>query len=336
MRPTIKDVAEKAGVGLSTVSRVISGGYPVSEEARHRVEAAIMELGYSPNAVARSLKSQKTMLIGVVVADISNPFYMQMIKGIEIVTEKQGYHIMISSSEEDPERERKTVGHFLDRQVDGIIVATCQTDGVALSRIKESGTPLVLVDRHVPGIRFDAVLEDNVSNAYDITLHLIESGHKRISVVNGKTDVSTAFERYQGFLLAHTDSGLSVDERLILDGSKGKAEEAVRQLLGTLEREEWPTAVFATNNSRCETIIKVFMEMNIKVPDDISIISYGNIHNPWMYSVKLTHVCQDVHRLGRKTAELLLEKLTIVDGSYTREYVINSSIVYGDSVKKLT
>jgi len=322
-------------VGLSTVSRVINLSHPVSEEARLKVERAIRELNYSPNAVARSLKSQKTMLIGVVVADISNPFYMQVIKGIEGVTKKRGYHIIISSSEEDPERERKTVGHFLDRQVDGMIVATCQADGAEFHKVKKSGTPLVLVDRHVPGAHFDAVLEDNVSNAYDITRYLIEEGHERICVVNGNTDVSTAFERYQGFLLAFAESGLRVDDRLILDGSNGRAEAAVRRLLGALKREEWPTAMFATNNSRCEAVVKVFLEMNVKVPQDISLISYGNIHNPWMYPVKLTHVRQDVYRLGRKTAELLLEKLTNMNGLHTSEHVINSSIVHGDSVQKL-
>ena len=337
MKPTIKDVANKSGVGLSTVSRVINDNYPVSDDVRNRVNAAIDELGYSPNAIARSLKSRKTQLIGVVVDDISNQFYMQLVKGIEDVVKSKNYSIIISSSGGNPDRENTIINRFIDNCVDGLIVATCQTDDSAFDRARKCRVPLVMVDRHVPHSRFDAVVEDNEANSFELINHLISCGHRRICVVNGVKGVSTVDTRYMGYHRAMTENGIEIDPRLVVYRDSGEEIGTIlRSLFNSLPKENMPTAIFATNNLRCETVIEVLLEMGLRVPDDISLVSYGDIYKPWMFYSRLTHITQDMSRLGKKTAELMLEKLLGQGSSNAREYIISSEIVYGDSVKNLS
>ena len=336
MKPTIKTVAERAGVGLSTVSRVINDNYPVSSESRIKVENAIRELGYSPNVIARSLKSRNTWLIGIVVDDISNQFYMQLVKSIEDVLIAKNYDIIISSSDGSKEKENRIINRFLDRCVDGLIIATCQENDKEIARVKARGVPLVLVDRNIENAYYNAVLEDNEANSYEITDYLIKCGHKRICIVNGFSGINTVKTRHQGFIKAHKENALEVNEKLVIyHVSDQPFENMVLTRLTSLSKDEFPTAIFTTNNTRCEMIIKVLYDMNLKVPDDVSLASYGNISNPWMFYSKLTHIRQDVTRIGKKTGEIMLENLIDDRIHHTREYIINSEIVYGDSVKNI-
>ena len=334
-KTTIKDVAREAGVGIATVSRVINGNYPVSDAVRQRVQTAISQLNYRPDGIARSLKVQKTFLVGVVIADLSNSFFMQLVKGIEKTLSPSGYSIVIADHEENPRKEQQIIEMFLEKKVDAIITTTCQTEACYFEQLRKTNVPIIFVDRLIDGLDIDTVIEDNEANSYDLVSHLIACGHSRIGVITGDTRVHTSRSRYLGYIKALQDHGLQPDPRLTVHGHSIESYDAVRTMLASLSPDTWPSAIFATNNKRAESVLRACMDLGIAVPDTISVASYGNISLPWLFSLKLTHVEQDLVRIGQKTGEMVLRKLANPNSGY-KEYTINSPIIYGNSVRVLT
>ncbi len=333
-KTTIKDVAREAGVGIATVSRVINGNYPVSDAARQRVQAAIAELHYRPDGIARSLKAQKTFLIGVVIADLSNSFFMQLVKGIEKTLSSSGYSIIIADHEENPFKEQQIIEMFLEKKVDAIVTTTCQTEASYFEQLRRTDVPIIFVDRLIDGLDMDTVTEDNETSSYDLVSYLIDCGHRRIGVITGDLHVHTSYSRYLSYVKAMRDHGLTPDPRLIVHEQRIECYEDVRSMLCSLSPEERPTAIFATNNKRAESVLRACLDLGIAVPDTISVVSYGNISLPWLFSLKLTHVGQDLVRIGQETGEMVLRKLISPHAGH-KEYTINSSIIYGNSVKFL-
>jgi len=334
-KPTIKDVAKLSGVCIATVSRVINNNYPVSDEVKQRVLKAIAELDYRPNAVARSLKVQRTSLIGVVIADLTNIFFMQLVRGIESELSKNGYSIIISEHGENPDKEKKIVEMFLKKKVAGIITTTCHKNSDYYSSLRGTGVPIVFVDRYIENFESDIVVEDNKANSYELVRHLIEAGHRKIAIVTGDLiNVQTSVHRYQGYLDALEQYHIKPDGRYIVDGSYGTSYNSVKEMLMNLDRSEWPTAIYATNNLRAEGTLHACIELGIRIPEDISVVAYGNISLPWLFSLRLTHVYQDMVRIGRKAAEVVLEKIHNPSSGY-KKYIIDSDIIFGSSVKKI-
>lgn len=335
MNSTLRDVATLAEVGISTVSRVINGNYPVSEETKLKVMKAIEILNYRPNGIARSLKSQKTWVIGAIVADISNPFYMQLIKGVENIVSLENYSIIIASTDENQEKEKKIINLLLDRQVDGLVIASCQWNNEFFKNLTSINTPIVMADRYIKDVDYDLVIENNESASYELTSHLIKMGHNKICVVCGSNNISTSYTRYLGYENALKKFNLPIIEEYIINGSINSIYENASRFFDKIPKDKLPTAIYATNNTRAEIIIKILHERGIKIPEDISLVSYGDITNSFMYPIKLTHVVQDILQIGKKTGEILLDKLSNNNSSRIKEYIINASICYGDSVKKL-
>lgn len=305
---TIKDVARLAGVSPSTVSRVIRKSGYVSPQTRNTVLDAIEQLGYHPNAVARSMTQQRTHTLGVVISDIANPFFPSVVRGLDDVAHSNGYQLIVCNSDEDPTKEREAVQVLLSRQVDGLIVASTGGALQDLSRAMRNGIPVVLLDRllRVPGA--DAVGIDNAEAAAMAVRHLLELGHRRIGIILGPPHVHTSKSRLAGYLKALKEYGIEPDPELQRHGdfkeAGGYAE--TQALLGL---KEPPTALFTTNNLTTTGALLALREAGISIPQEMALVGFDDI--PWARVVRpsLTVVEQPTYLLGTTAAQLLFARL---------------------------
>ncbi|WP_180316690.1 LacI family DNA-binding transcriptional regulator [Shouchella shacheensis] len=217
---TIKDVAKESEVSIATVSRVLNEVGYVNEQIKVRVLQAVEKLNYQPNAVARSLKRDQTNTIGVILPDISNPYFMTMSKAIEDCLYDHNYNLIFCSGDEKPEKEKKLLQLLLEKRVDAIVLSTSSGNDAFIKRIHLSGTPVILMDRRVDytDLKLDLVEEDNVKGAYELTKYLIQLGHTKVGVLNGLLDVSTGADRLLGFRQAIRDFGIRQEEAWIYNG----------------------------------------------------------------------------------------------------------------------
>jgi len=324
---SIKDVAQKAGVSTATVSHVINGTRFVREETRQRVLEVIEALNYQPSAIARSLATNATQTIGLVISDITNPFFTAVARGVEDEINQHGYHTIFCNTDEDPAREDEYLRLLSARQIDGLIIAPTGLQSERLLRIAEADTPIVLIDRETPGIEAPLVGVDNGEGAYRATRYLIELGHRRIAVLTGLETISTLKLRVEGYKRALQESDIPVDERLIIRADPRfhsnhpylpnialrsltnnqmtpSAYQALQQLLNLPER---PSAIFVTNNQMTLGTLHALRERNLCCPDDISIISFDDHDWAPLFSPPLTAVRQPTYQLGQTAARLLMD-----------------------------
>ena len=339
-KATIKEVAKRAGVCISTVSRVLNNNYPVSDQIKENVLAAIHELDYQPNGIARSLKSRRTDTIGVIVADISNTFFMQMAKGIESVVNNHGYNLIIASTSEKEEKELKILKTLSEKRVDAIIISSCSTNGRYIKELTEKGLPMVLIDRKIPSLSLDSIVEDNFSASYKLVDYLISNGHEKISILNGLNFVSSGLERFEGYKKALKDNGIKVRDEYTLEGAfqKENAYEKVKELLDKFDRKQLPTAIFAANNLMAEGAMIALSEKGLRIPEDISLVSFGDISSPELVKPRLTVISQKAFDMGQKAGEIVIKRINSdsIGGSNYKEIVIVSDMNIGQSVSRLT
>ncbi len=306
---TIKDVAERAGVSIATVSHVINGTRRVSPETAKRVRQAMEELDYHPNAVARSLRTRRTNAIGVVVSDITNPFFANLARGAEDTATEAGYSLIVCNSDETPEKEDLYVRLLRRRRMDGLLIAPVRDGGSpAIAELAKQGLPFVFIDRKARGVEADAVLSDNVGGAYLATKHLIERGYRRIGIVLGVRGATTSEERLAGYRRALEEAGLPFEEELVAWGSYrvGGGRLAARELLSLSPP---PDAVFSTNNSMTVGVLKELFSRRLEIPGEIGVVSFDDLEWAEMIVPPLTAVEQDPYQIGQKAVELLLERL---------------------------
>ncbi|HET9221779.1 MAG TPA: LacI family DNA-binding transcriptional regulator, partial [Roseiflexaceae bacterium] len=214
---TIQDVAEHAGVSAMTVSRVINHPAQVAPATRQRVEQAIQELGFVPNALARSLLRGRTHTIALLVSDISNPFFTQVARGVEDVAQRNGYTVIFGNSDESPEKERQYIQALLSRRIDGLLIAAAgSTSRTMLDLLIRHKNPFVLIDRAIEGVPADTVIGDSVGGARALTEHLLGLGHRRIALINGAPEVPTARDRLSGYLQSLRAHGIEAQQELIV------------------------------------------------------------------------------------------------------------------------
>jgi LacI family transcriptional regulator len=302
---TMRDVAEAAGVSLKTVSRVVNLEPGVRLEMQRRVEESIAALGFRRNVAARSLRTGHRMgSIGLVVADLMNPFYSSVAKAVEAVAERHGDVIIIVSSGEDATRERDLAINLLHRPVDGLIVVPAGGDHRYLEPERRMGAQIVFLDRRGGGINADAVVLDNVRGARLGVEHLIRRGHRRVGFVGDSAGVRTAGERLQGYQEALASSGILYDPELVRLGSPAVelAESATRQLL---ELDVPPTAVFAANNRQCIGVLRA-----IRVAQrSIAVVGFDDFELADLLLIPVSVIAYDPAELGRAAAELLFSRM---------------------------
>jgi LacI family transcriptional regulator len=307
--PTIKDVAKQVGVSTATVSHVINKTRFVSEELRERVLKAIQELNYQPNAIARSLVKRKTHTIGIIISDILNPFYTAIVRGIEDVTYKSGYSVMLCNTDEDVEKEVLYIQVLLEKRIDGLIISSAIQNGVhpLVSQLK--GIPLVTIVRRIRGLASDAVLGDNRGGAYQAIDHLTRLGHRRIGIICGPPGLSTGAERIEGCKGAMRDHGLPVDQLLVRFGDY-KKESGYALAKEILKAKPPPTAIFATNNQMAVGALQVLKESGVRIPEDLSFVSFDDMEWYSFLNHPLTTIDQSPYQMGKAAGETLLQKIS--------------------------
>jgi len=305
---TIKDVAKKAGVSVATVSYVINGTRNVAPETAARVRAAMEELSYHPNAVAQSLRTRTTHVIGAVISDISNPFFATLIRGAEDCARENGYSLLICNTSEKLENELVYLQLLSRKRVDGMIIApTGKNDGLIKDLI-ERGMQIVFIDRKVEGVAAPAVLSENEEGAYQATRYLIEQGHRKIGIVLGLPHVSTTTERLHGYERALAEAGIAADPSLIVYGHS-QVEGARKASVTLLDRADRPSAVFATNNLMTIGLMMAIHDLDLRCPQDVSVIGFDDFDWAAAFNPPLTTVAQDPYLIGERAVEILFANL---------------------------
>lgn len=308
MSARIEDVARQAGVSTATVSRVLSGKPYVSDAVRQRVLDAIGELNYHPSRVARSLRVQRSSIIGLIISDIQNPFFTAIVRAVEDVAQQRGYSVILCNSDEDVEKELTYIQLMLAEQVSGMIVSPTASNNEVYRRLVERRVPVVAIDRRADDVPMDMVVGDNVSAAHQLVSHLIENGYRRIGAVLGIPEASTGAERYQGYQEALLEHGLPLAPELVRSGMPRSQNgyELTLELLGQTLR---PDAIFTGNNLLTIGALRAIHELGLRIPDDIAVAGFDELD--WMFLVKpaLTVVMQPTYEMGRQAAELLLARI---------------------------
>jgi len=305
---TVANVAQRAGVSPATAARVLSGRGYASDDARRAVLDAAKEIGYVPNHIARSLRTRRTMLAGLLIGDVENSFYSVIAKNVERVAKEAGYHVVLCNSNDDAETESQYLKLLDGIRVDGLIITPTGRNQRHLRRLLEKGTAIIQIDRMVDGLNADAVLLDNEAGAMAAVSHLIAAGHTRIGILTGPRDVLTARERLEGYERSLREHGIPVRPELIRTGSflHDHALEAATELLTSRPA---PTAIFAANNVLAEGCFLALGGLGLRVPRDVSMVAFDDV--PWMSMVRpqLATVRQPVADMARSAAELMLRRL---------------------------
>lgn len=334
---TIKDVALRANVSIATVSRVINHAGTVKPELEARVRQAIQELNYSPNIVARSLKTSNTSTIAYLVSNISDPFFITIAKGIEDYVKDFGYNLIVCSIDHSQEREISYLQLLKEKKIDGLILNTTGYNDETIGELSQY-IPIVLSNRRINSALFngDFVDSDNIGGTFELTKYLISLGHTKIGIINGPSHLSTAYERYRGFCRAMSTIGIQIDETYpyqyegFFDSESGYAGAKV-----LWEREDPPTAIVSMSSEITLGALLYFNENHISIPDDLSIVCFGDIRNKEILYVNPTVASTNLIGIGIKMGELLLERIQSTEPISNREICFTTQINYGNSVKAL-
>lgn len=305
---TISDVARIAGVSTTTVSHVINKTRYVSEELVERVNRAVDELNYQPSNLARSLRTRSSGTIGIVIPDITNPFFAEVVRGIEDYCFKEGYSAFLCNSDGMPEKEYHYLNLLREKSVDGLVLVSSGDDQDSQEWLSKNDSPCVVIDRDVKIEGADAVLVDNRLGGYYAASHLVNLGHRSIGCITGPSQLTPSWQRRQGYTEALTDNGLEVREDLIVTGDfrSGSGHAGVIQLMAA---EKKPTAIFACNDIMAIGAIAAARELGLDVPGDISIVGFDDIALASLIVPQLTTVAQPKRLLGKTGAKLLLKKI---------------------------
>lgn len=309
-----KEVARLAKVSTATVSRVVNNYPHISGATRRRVLKAMQQLNYQPNRVARRLRMKRTQTIGLIVADITNPYYAAMIQSIEGAAYTNEYAMLLSNTNEDPEKEKRDIDLLLQEQVAGIIISPVDEDLEFAETNPVHNVPIVAIDRRLNRLRVDTVLVNNEKGAHDATKYLIGLGHRRIALITGPTRLTTARERQAGYTKALVEHGIEPLTELIKVGDFKQAS-GYRMAAELLAMERPPSAIFTTNNLMTLGALNAIHEQGLTIPDDISILGFDDLSWAPSLNPPLTAVAQPTFELGRNAAELLFRRITNGSGT---------------------
>jgi LacI family transcriptional regulator len=338
---SILEVAKKAGVSVATASRVISkANYPVSESTRQRVIEAAASLNYAPNALARGMKTRRSNLIAVLVNDNTDPYFAEIMNGVEEVANEQGYLTIVCNTNRDPDRELSYLQTLRDYRVDGLIFAGSglslptypQRLEEVIRSMREQGTAVITLSQHT--LQVPSVQADNFNGAFEMTNYLLGLGHQRIAFVTGPANLAVANVRLQGYMAALAKAGMTINPQLLLTGDftlKG-GEQAV-QALAYLPKTERPSAIFAGNDETAVGVLSGLRRMGWQVPKDVSVCGFGDIPLASVIVPALTTIHIDLRELGRKGVFKLLNQLGQEEVSQLE--ILPTNIIERDSTAPL-
>lgn len=308
MSVTIADVAKLVGVSTATVSRVLNGKATVDPETRARVQEAMRELNYTPNLSARQLGTGQSMMLGLVLPDITNPFFPLVARGAGDAAHQSGYTLVLANSDGDPRLEEEALRALIGRRVDGIIVAPAANRAAWVKDIVGDQVPVVLLDRHVDGPAMDCVAADNRAGSALAAQHLLELGHRCIGYISGPEGLASADERRESFIARATAGGAEMRPEWIVGGDFQLLSgfQAMQQLLLQPER---PTAVACGNDLMALGALRALRQAGLTPPHDMAIVGYDDVPVAALSEPALTTVAQPAYRMGAAAVELLLQRI---------------------------
>jgi LacI family transcriptional regulator len=311
LRVTIRDVAADAGVSAMTVSRVINESTRVNAETRRRVQDSIAKLGYVPNRLARGLIQRKTGALGVIVPDVANPFFTLVVRGVEQVAWRAGYHVILCDTQGDLERERGYLEDMVAFQVEGVLIApVSDRSRPHLRLLTRNHVPFVLIDRSIAGFDADLVQGDSVGGARRLVAHLIGLGHRRIGMVTENAEVSTARDRVQGYTEALEAAGIAVDPDLVAESSAIDPDAACEATIRLLALPNPPTAIFAVNNIAVVGVVEAARRQQLEIPADLALVCFDDIEHVSRLFPFLTVMAQPAETYGTVATQLLFDRLS--------------------------
>ncbi len=326
---TIKHVAARAGVSFTTVSHVLNGTRRVSDSARQRVEQAVAEMGYAPSAVARALKMSETHILGVLVPNITNPFFAELTRGIEDRCRQTDYSVFLCNSDDDPGRQLRYLQGLLERRVDGLVLAAAAGDASVLTqRLASSRVPTVVVDRSIPGLVADLVRVDHQAGAELAVAHLLSLGHRAVACISGPSEFAVSRARVAGWRKAMAKKRVRVDDGWRLEGdfSAAAGHGLTRRLLARGD----VTAIFASNDLQAIGALRAAAELGVNVPRDLSVIGFDGIELGSYVYPALTTVGYPIREMGETAASVLVDR--IAGGpSDDRDVVLEAKLVLRES-----
>jgi LacI family transcriptional regulator len=333
-RVTVRDVARLAGVSIATVSRVINKTNYVSPEIERKVYDAIEAVGYVPNSVARSLKMTSTFSVGFIVSDISNKYFMTIAKAIEDRISERNFNLIVASTEGRGDRELAYLNMLVGKKVDGLILNSSGENEKYIAKLSEN-IPTVLLHRKLSekGFIGDIVDSNNVNGGYALAKELLKNGHQRIGIVSGPLRLSTGKERLEGMMRAFKEFKISFNEDFLFEGdfTHDSGYQGAKYLIG---RSEPPSAVILANNQMAIGALLFIKESKFRIPEDISVVAYGNIDHKELLFVDLTIVNQDPWILGNRAGQLILDRIEN-KSVYNQEVIFESMIVPGNSIASI-
>ena len=332
MAVTMQDIARGLNVSVVTVSKVLRNKGKISAATRKRVLRRAKELNYQTNWIARSLVTRRTFTIGLLLPDFTHPFFAEIAKAVAETVRPRGYHVIISYFEENPELERNEAESLLARQVDGLIMASAQSGAAAFRHIQKRKVPFVLIDRPIPGVRASFVGVDNTAIGQLATTHLIERGCRRLAHLRGP-GIGIATGRMEGYRRALAIHGLRFCPGYIVEAGyqDHTGHEAMRQLL---RAQPIPDGVFCYNDPVAIGAIRAISEAGLKVPDDIAVVGAGNVHYSDFLAVPLTTVDQGTSEIGRRAADLLIERIAAKRAQRPKKVLIEPRLVIRRSTER--
>jgi len=335
MAATMKDLSRETGLGLATISKYFNGG-TVREKNRVLIEAAVKKLHYVPNEVARSLKTQHSRVIGVIIPELSNAFITSIISSMEDILRKQDYAVIVCDCRSDPKREKEAVEFLLHRRVDGLINMATDTTGAHLKAPLASGIPVLLVDRLIESLqgKVSAVVIDNIHAASQAVQKLTSLGHRQIGLILGSPNLYTTNQRLTGYLNALREAGITPDDEYIRYGdyTMDGGYQAAQELLKLKHR---PTALFVTNFEMTLGTMLALQHNNIRVPEDLSVIGFDKLELFGEIFPDLTLIRQPQLSIGREAANLMLDMLSGNENGVSRIVTLTTELTEGKSVKAL-
>ena len=341
-------------MGRATVARTLGGYGSVSDATRDRVTRAAQQLGYRPNTIARSMTTGETKTLGVVVADVGNPFFAGVLRAFTDMVRQHGYDVLVLSTDEDLGKEAAAIGVLVDKQVDGIVLASAAGRDAPpehLELVRSRGIPTVLIDRLFDGIEMDTVVINNREASREAVSELISRGHRRIGFVWGPATMEPATglaamdaiiarslssdgERLRGYLDALEQAGIEFDTSLVTHVVKNE-QQATRAVLGMLSLMDPPTAMFATESDALVGTIRALRQRGLSYPEDVSLIGFDDSSWATVMSPPLSMVAQPLHQLGTLTAQCLLERIA-GSTSPVAMHVLEATFVPRESVAALS
>ena len=313
-KPSLKDIAQKAGVSVTLASYVLNDQQlnRINKDTAQKIREAARKLNYRTNQAAKSLKTNRTFTIGLIIADISNPFFSGLARIIEDEAAKLKYTVIFGSSDENKDKFSRLIDTFLNRQVDGLIISPPQNSESQIKYLQQQQTPFVLIDRYFPNVKTDYVILNNFGSSYHATRHLIQRGGKRIGIISYKTDLFHLIDRKQGYLEALKDHHIKYQNNWIkevsMDNSREEIEKAVKDLLSAKVRVD---ALLLTSNIIANYAVKYINTLPVSVPDTLSIVCFDETEALDLFYAPLTYIKQPLDEIGQTAINILMEKLSL-------------------------